>query len=294
MSAKHRPGRSGSEGERLPAAALELRHHDHDRYLLSLFAAPGLRDQLQGLFAFNHEIAKTSEVVSEAIIGQIRLQWWRESVEGLFEGTPREHYVIQVLHPAAQQGRLNRARLERLIDAREADLSGEAPADLTAFERYAEATGADLLRAALELMGLPADSHEALHRAARHIGIAYSSVGLLRAVPFHAAQKRIHLPEDHLAVAGVNRQDLFELRPQEALSGVAMRLAQRAEEHLSEAAKLVPDARMAKPVLLHGSLARLYLKRLAAADYNPFDPRAGLAPPSRMPRLAWLSWRGRW
>ncbi|WP_366555984.1 phytoene/squalene synthase family protein [Aquibaculum sediminis] len=292
MSSDRREGRS--ERGRLSAAAQELRHYDHDRYLLSLFAPPGLRDELQGLFAFNHEVAKTSEVVSEAIIGQIRLQWWRESVEGLFGAAPREHYVIQALRDPAQEGRLSRERLERLVDAREVDLTGESPADLAAFESYAEATGAELLWAALELMGLPAEQHEVLHRAARHVGIAYASVGLLRAVPFHAAQKRIHLPEDHLSVAGVNRRDLFELRPQEALSGVAMRLAQRAEEHLSEAAKLVPDARSAKPVLLHGSLARLYLKRLSAADYDPFDPRVGLSPPSRMPRLVWLSWRGRW
>lgn len=292
MSSVHREGRS--ERGHLSAAAQELRHYDHDRYLLSLFAPPGLRDELQGLFAFNHEVAKTSEVVSEAIIGQIRLQWWRESLEGLFGAAPREHYVIQALRDAVQEGRLSRERLERLVDAREADLTGEAPADLAAFEAYAEATGAELLQAALELMELSAQTHEGLHRAARHIGIAYASVGLLRAVPFHAAQKRIHLPEDHLSAAGVNRRDLFELRPQEALSGVAMRLAQRAEEHLSEAAKLIPDARTAKPVLLHGSLARLYLKRLIAADYDPFDPRVGLSPPSRMPRLAWLSWRGRW
>lgn len=292
MSSDHREARN--ERGRLSAAAQELRHYDHDRYLLSLFAPPGLREELQGLFAFNHEVAKTSEVVSEAIIGQIRLQWWRESIEGLFGGAPREHYVIQALRDAAQEGRLTRERLERLVDAREADLTGEAPANLAAFEAYAESTGAELLRAALELMGLSAEQHEALHRSARHIGIAYASVGLLRAVPFHAAQKRIHLPEDHLSVAGVNRRDLFELRPQEALSGVAMRLAQRAEEHLSEAAKLVPAAKTAKPVLLHGSLARLYLKRLAAADYDPFDPRVGLSPPSRMPRLTWLSWRGRW
>ena len=43
--------------------------------------------------AANHEIAKTAEVVSEPAIGQIRLQWWREALEGVEAGRPRAHEV---------------------------------------------------------------------------------------------------------------------------------------------------------------------------------------------------------
>lgn len=278
-----------TEHPRLSPCARTLRRHDHDRYLTALFAPAERREALFGLFALNHELAKTPEVVSEALLGQIRLQWWRESLEGLYAGTPRRHEVLDALAPETE--RLPRAELERLLEAREADLEAAPPADLAALEAYAEATGAGLLRAALVLLGA---EEEALRRAARHLGIAYALTGLLRAVPFHAGQKRVLLPEDHLAVAGVDRGALFELRPQEALSGVVMRLAGRAEEHLVEARRLAPSSRPAAPVLLHGSLAALYLKRLAAADYDPFDPRVAEAPPGRMPRLAWLAWRGRW
>lgn len=280
-----------SQNSTLSASAKELRQHDHDRYLTGLFAPPERREELLALYAFNHEVAKTSEVVSEGMIGQIRLQWWRESLEGLCHDSPRRHYVLEALAPAAREGRLARAELDRLIDTREDDLDPSPPADLAALEAYAAGTGAALLRAALRLLGREEDP---LDRVAHHLGIAYSLTGLLRAVPFHAAQKRLFLPEDHLVVAGVDRRALFELKPQEALSGVVMRLARRAEEHLGEAQRLSPSSRRAAPVFLHGSLSRLYLKRLAAADYNPFDPRVGFSPPSRMPRLAWLAWRGRW
>ena len=278
----------------LTEAAREVRRHDHDRYLSALFAVPEAREELFALYAFNHEVAKTAEVVSEPLIGQIRLQWWRESLDGLFAGRPRRHYILPVLARAAEEGRLPRAELDRLVDAREQDLEQRQPQTLTEFEAYAEATGASLLHAALELLGRAKGNHEGLHRAARHIGIAYATVGLLRAVPFHAARKQLFLPEDHLTVAGVDQAALFELQSQEALAGVVMRLAKRAHEHLGAAQELAPSSKDASPVLLQGSLARLYLKRLEAADYDPFNPSVGLAPPSRMPRLAWLNWRGRW
>lgn len=281
--------------EKAPSeAAQDLRRHDHDRYLTALFAPPEVREELFALYAFNHEVAKTAEVVSESIIGQIRLEWWRESLEGLFAGQPRRHPLLESLAPAAREGRLPKAQLERLLEVREEDLNPRQPRDLAEFEAYAEATGASLLYAALGLLGLPPAAHESLHRAARHIGIAYATVGLLRAVPFHAARKQLWLPEDHTLVAGVDKRKLFELKPQEALAGVVMRLAKRAQEHLEAARKLAPFSKVASPVLLHGSLARLYLRRLEASDYDSFNPAVGLAPPSRMPRLTWLYWRGRW
>lgn len=280
--------------DRLSEAAREVRQHDHDRFLTALFSEPDRREEIFALYAFNHEVAKTAEVVSEAIIGQIRLQWWRESLEGLFAGTPRQHYVLGPLAQAAGQGRLPQAELERLIDAREQDLDPSQPRDLAEFEAYAEATGATLLRAVLRLLSLSPEDHEALYRAARHIGIAYATTGLLRAVPFHAARKQIFLPEDHMTVAAVDIGELMELRSQEALSGVVMRLAKRAQEHLDAARELIGSSKVGTPVLLHGSLAELYLKRLVAVDYDPFNPKVGVAPPSRMPRLAWLNWRGRW
>ncbi|MEJ2028057.1 MAG: squalene/phytoene synthase family protein, partial [Limibacillus sp.] len=71
--------------------AAEVRRFDHDRYLSLLLAAEPLRRSLLAIYAFNLEIARTAESVSEPMIGQIRLQWWRDSIEGLYGGAPRRH-----------------------------------------------------------------------------------------------------------------------------------------------------------------------------------------------------------
>ena len=40
-----------------------VRAHDPDRYLCALFATPREREALFAILAFNHEVAKTREVV---------------------------------------------------------------------------------------------------------------------------------------------------------------------------------------------------------------------------------------
>src|SRR6185436_14744881 len=92
-----------------------VRRHDPDRFLTALFAPPEKRDALLALYAFNHELARAREVVSEPPLALIRLQWWREVVEG----AERRHPVATPLSVAIAAGELDRADLLAMIDARE-------------------------------------------------------------------------------------------------------------------------------------------------------------------------------
>ena len=59
-----------------------MRKHDPDRYFSALFAPADRRPFLFALYAFNHELAHVGESVREPMIGEIRLQWWRETLDG--------------------------------------------------------------------------------------------------------------------------------------------------------------------------------------------------------------------
>lgn len=294
MYALQRPLANGSL---LPSAsppsycAGQARRHDPDRYAAALFAPPARRESLFALIAFNHEVAKTAEVVSEPLLGEIRLQWWSEALDELYAGRPRRHEVVEALAPAVGQGLLPRAAFERLLEARRADLAPEPPPNLDSLERYCDDSSAALLELELAALG---ESGEGARQAARQLGIAWALLGLVRALPFHARQRRLYLPADHLEAAGVARADVLALRPSEGLAGVVMRLARRAEERLEAArpaAATLPKASRAP--LLIGRLARAYLKRLAQAGYDPFDPRVGADLPQRAWLLAAAQLRGR-
>jgi NADH dehydrogenase [ubiquinone] 1 alpha subcomplex assembly factor 6 len=210
--------------------ARDLRRHDRDRYLTTLFAPAERRSALIALYAFNFEVAKTREIVREPLLGRIRLQWWRESIDAIYRGAPlRQHEVMAPLAAAIRRHDLTRYHFDRLIDAREADLAEEPPADLAALERYAEDSAARLVRLALEILDArDAESAE----AGRHVGIAWSLVGLIRALPVHAGLRRLSLPADLVAETGLDIARFLEAKPSPALSRIVERLATRAREQL--------------------------------------------------------------
>jgi NADH dehydrogenase [ubiquinone] 1 alpha subcomplex assembly factor 6 len=269
-----------------------VERHDRDRYLSCLFAPEEPREQLFALYAFNQEVAKTAEVVSEPMLGHIRLQWWREALEGIYAGRPRHHEVVEPLALAIEAKRLPRALLEAVIDAREADLEGEPPADLAALAVYAEGTSTALLRLALTILGAEDSASRA---AAERLGPAWAYLGLLRALPLHARRKRSYLPADLCAAAGVDLQEVFELRSSPELIRVCTTLLDEAERHLAAARRPAAEVpRQALPALLIARLADLYLKRLRQAGGDPFAPQVQAPAPGRVWRLAWGNWRGRY
>ena len=75
--------------EELSYCGAEVHRHDPDRFLAALYATPAQRESLLTLYAFNLEIAKVRESVSEPMLGEIRLQWWREALEEAYAGTTR-------------------------------------------------------------------------------------------------------------------------------------------------------------------------------------------------------------
>ena len=229
-----------------------------------LFAPAARREALFALYAFNYEIARVRESITQPMLGQIRLQWWRENIAAAFEGSAiRHHPVAEALTAAIRDLRLSRDHFDRLIDGRETDLADEPPATLAALEDYAEATSARLVFLALEVLGV----HDAPMRdAGLHVGIAYSLAGLLRAMPFRARQI---IPADIPAPNGV------------------IELAAAASRHLQAARALrnrIP--RSALPALLPAVIARRSLNRLKRAGNNPFDPALATPDPLQSWRLA--------
>lgn len=265
---------------------------DNDRYLCAILAAEPPREALLALYAFNIEIAKTRESVSEPMVGEIRLQWWREAIDELYAGRVRQHAVVGPLAEAVEAFAIPRAPLDALIDARAADLDDTPPADLVALEAYADATSGELARLALHVCGGKGSAADA---AARHVGAAWALVGLMRSVPHHARARRQYLPADLVAAAGVDLADLFELRGGETIASVVRQVADAARRHLEEARRVAGSVpRACLPAMLPATLADAYLRALERARYDVFDRPVALSQPSRQLRLLWANLRGRY
>ena len=249
----------------MAASLEEVRVHDHDRFLTLLFAPSAKRPALTALYAFNIEIARVTEVVTEPMMGHIRLQWWRETIEGLPRGETRGHAAAEALHEA---GALPIEKLQTLIDARERDLSDDAFADMGALAEYAERTSSALMMIAAEILGGEVEAERA-KAAIHHAGIAYALTGILRAMPVHASQGRLLLPADILGRHEVDPHDVLAGRMTEGLRGAMDNVAAAAREHLAAARGQSFDASLF-PALLPSSLCDLYLDLMARPGFDPF------------------------
>ena len=278
----------------LSYCAETVRTYDHDRYLTAIFAPATSREALFALYAFNLEIAKTREVVTEPLIGRMRLQWWRDALDTLYAGGTIAHEVASPLGVAIQAGRLERATFDRLIDAREQDLEDAPPPDFVALEAYAEGTAAPLLELAMQaaLGGAPLAVEE--RHAARHVGIAWALTGLARAAPFHARQGRSYLPEDRMRAVGASVARLYEFKPEPAMFVVVREMADRASSHIEQARAMTGDVRpVARSPLMTAELAGLYLNDLARSRWDPFSPNLRRGRPLSALRLALRAIRAR-
>ena len=262
-----------------------VRRHDRDRYQTALFASAARREALLALYAFNYEIARVRETVSEPMLGQIRLQWWREVVDAAYAGTPpRHHPVVVPLSAAIRAFDLGRAHFDRLIDARERDLDDEPPASLHALEEYAEGTSAPLIVLALEALSV---RRPGLDATARDIGIGYALAGLLRAMPFHARSGRSYIPVDLTEREALDPAEYAAKRSSPALRHIVRAIAEAASRHLHAAREhRASIPRPAIAALLPAVVADRFLLRLRRAEYDVFAPALAAPDPLQIWRLA--------
>jgi NADH dehydrogenase [ubiquinone] 1 alpha subcomplex assembly factor 6 len=133
----------------------QVRRNDWDRFVCALFAPAEERPALFALLAFNVEIARTRAVVSERLLGEIRLQWWRDAIDALYRGNIAvlKHPVVEALKPAIETYALERAPFEAMIDSRSDELDQDPATDLRALETHARTSESNLIKLQMSVLG---------------------------------------------------------------------------------------------------------------------------------------------
>ena len=249
-----------------------VKRTDPGRYFSALFAPKDKRPLLFALYALNHEIARVGETVREPMMGEIRLQWWLETIEAAREGSARNHDVAQALVELFKAAQLPQSLFDTMIDARAFDFSPDVFADFAALDAYADATSGSLMKLAARVLGA-GDEYDA---QAREAGIAYALAGLLRAIPFHAARRKLYLPMDLLKTVDLSPEEIFAGHGGVKLKAVINQIALKAKEKFNVARSLGKPGR-ALPALLPASLVPLYLKRVTKPRFDPFRQPADVS-----------------
>lgn len=252
------------------ASAALVARGDPDRFAATMAAPVWCRARLFPLYAFNLEVARAPWVTQEPMIAEMRLQWWRDTVEALDgDGPVRAHEVVAPLAAVVRDQGLPLDVMDRLIAARRWDIYREGFADQADFDAYLEDTGAALMWLAARALGAGSE----VEPVARDAGWAAGLASFLRAVPELEARGRVPLVDDRPeAVAGLAGRGLE-------------RLARARRAHLR-----TPAA----PAFLAGWQTGALLRQIRREPARVAAGRVGLAGVRRNGGLLWASLTGRW
>lgn len=261
-----------------------VREADRDRWLATLFAPADKREALLALYAFAIEVGRVRDVAREPMPGEIRLQWWREVLEGQREGEAAAHPVASALLAGLRRHKIEPERLVGIVDAHAFDLYDEPMGTLDDLDNYSVMTQSALLDVAIAILGGGGPQAMMLIRGA---GIAATVTGILVNLARHVSRRQMFIPLEVLERHGVNIDEVYAGKTSEALKNALAELRRHARRQMIAArheSGQVPLTIL--PALLPLALIGPTLRPMDRRGYEPFD----VTPLSRL-RRQWLIWR---
>ncbi|MGH1465677.1 MAG: squalene/phytoene synthase family protein [Cognatishimia sp.] len=248
----------------IAACASIVQRADADRFLAIMSAPVASREKLFPLFAFNFEVAKAPWVTQEAMIAEMRLQWWRDALEQIAAGQEiRRHEVVTPLAEVLPASLV--PVLDQMIEARRWDIYKEPFEDEAHFGRYIDQTSGNLLCAACGMLGAYPE------KLVRDVAYADGLARWFQAIPELEAQ---------------NRVPLVDGRP-DAL----VKLARHGLERLKTTEVAAPET---VPVLRLAWQAKVILKQVVSDPKLVAVGGLGASDFWKKSKLLWLSTTGRW
>ena len=276
---------STDEGRQAAEFCAELvRSHDFVRYASTLFVPAEQRRALLAIYAFNVEISRVRELVSQPLPGEMRLQWWTDMLAGAGHGGVEGNPVAAELKLAIQNWRLPVEQLLRLIEEHQFDLYNDPMPTMAALEGYINDTSSALFSLGAGIAGW--QSPEIQHLA-RHAGLAQGIAQVMAALPQDALRRQLFVPLQLLESHGSGMEEVFSgketAKPRAALD----QLIGEARGHLDTAVALLGSVPpQVRPVFLPLARVARDLERMSRADNDLFRPHAT----SRL-RTLWTLWR---
>lgn len=261
-----------------------VRSHDFPRYAATLFVPAAERRALLALYAFNVEIVRVRDQVSQPLPGEIRLQWWTDMLSGHVHGSAEGNPVAAELLRAVRDFGLPVEPLSLLAEEHQFDLYNDPMPTMAALEGYLAATSSALFGLAAQVLG---PRSEAVEHLARHAGLAQGLAQVIASLPRDAARRQLFLPQQVLERHNCSMEDVFAGKETSNLHAVLEQLAAEARQHMIAASSLLAEvAPSVRPAFLPLSQTQADLKRLSRPGRNPFT----LQPSSRL-RTLWTLWR---
>ncbi len=267
------------------------RAYEPERYLAATLAREPERAALIALAAFTADLVQIATTTTEPLLGEIRLQWWRDSLETLQGGGRTGASHADALGVAIKAYGLPVPLLIAMTEARAFDLYDDPMPDQAALDGYLAKTEAIPFELALRVLGVAAGDAGALATTA---GRAFGLMRTLIQLPRQLARRRMALPMDRLQQAGITADAMLSGVPTSAIRGLIDTVA---EDISATLAILRPQiavlSKHQRTALLPLATVAPYLTEMSSTRRNPLRDIADLAPVTRVWRIAKAHLSGR-
>ena len=244
--------------------ANQVKQYDHDRYICCLFASSAEQTRLFTILAFNTEISLISEQTSDLAPALMRITWWQDAIDDLYQGKLRQHSLIKDLNEIIVQQKIPVELFRRFLQARMIELHKQPPKNMAELIHFSENTGANLL----EIIAYSVNFLQP--ERFRNLGTAWSLLGILRSIKYiKQTGKPMLFPLELLT-------DNFVIGDQ-CSKIIVKEIANEAEKLLNQVEQNLFSKSTAALDLLF-FLAQYYLRLLKKNDYDILSDKLSLNP----------------
>ncbi|XP_076331270.1 NADH dehydrogenase (ubiquinone) complex I, assembly factor 6 homolog sicily [Tachypleus tridentatus] len=261
-----------------------LRKYDYENYLATLLLPKESRSAAIAIRAFNTELSQVKDMVSSTHAGTMRIQFWKDTLDQIFQGQPPQQPIALELARILKRQKLSKLWFQRMLDSRECLLSETGHQTIEELEDYAERSVSSVYYLILQSMGI---TDLQCDHAASHLGKCQGITNLLRGVPFNASRGRVYLPTDVLIKHKVSQEEILQGSQEKSVTDVVYEIASLAHQHLETARsfkKDVPPA--ARVVFLPAVACESYLRKIQEVKFCVYDPQLQKRN-GRLPLILW-------
>ncbi len=254
-------------------------------YYSFMFLPADQRQAIVALYAFCREVDDVVDECSDPGLARIKLQWWRDEVGKIFDGSPTQPVAL-ALQQTVKGFNLPLEHFLEIIDGMEMDLNQVRYPSFKELKLYCHRVASVVGLMAAEIFGY--NDHKTLDYAL-NLGLAFQLTNILRDVREDAMRGRIYLPADELAQFEVSEQDILAGRQTEAVTRLMEFQAKRAHDYYQKAFDLLPeeDRYNQRSGIIMAAIYQATLSEIEKDNYNVLKHRIKLTPLRKL----WLAWR---
>ncbi|ALG67053.1 squalene/phytoene synthase family protein [Beggiatoa leptomitoformis] len=248
------------------------------------FIPSSQREALIALHALFIELSDVVEECHEPHLAQLKLDWWRNELAALAQGTAK-HPVCLALSQPIERYQLPLHYFEELLDGIADNVHQPRYATFAQLETYCKRTAGILQLLCTATLGY---QHESTLKYAEQLGIALQLSYFLRNLHKHLQQGRVYIPQTELAQFVVSEEALFNGQFSDTMQALFAFQATRIRAYFHSASKHLAkdDCITQRFGRIRTRLALATLQELETDGYQLLAHRITLTPLRKL----WLTW----